>query len=313
MDEAIVTIIALAASLTAQTISQQTGFAGFSLSTLGGLVVVIGLTVLVVLVAILRWLPNILRVDASSQGLRNTEMVAQINQLKGQHELFSSMLVDAEGRYREEQRKRQDSEAKISSLQQEIAFLRKQLEEKQLITPQSKSESQQVDVLGVWPSAPGLDPKGNARALSLAGVKYNALSGEKATMEDILYELPRGTYNTIEVGGRGNADAIELADGMATSEFWAQVCNIYHIRLFLALADNSTGTRQLSIADAVYEVPSIHAVISVQGEVPDEVARRFARMLYAKLGRGSTLAAAQLEAGLAVMEHKNLFVLREKS
>lgn len=292
---------------------QPTVFAGYTLLTLAGMAAMVGALVLVVLLAILRWRPGIFRVDPSSQGLRNTEMAAQINQLKGQHELLSIMLVDAEGRFRAEQGKRQESEAKISSLQQEIAFLRKQLEDKQLITPQNKSESQPVDVLGVWPSAPGLDPKGNARALSLAGVKYNALIGEKASMEDVLYELPRGNYNTIEVGGRGNADAIELADGMATGEFWAQVCNIYHIRLFLALSNNSTGTRQLSIADAVYEVPSIHAVISVQGEVPDEVARRFARMLYAKLGRGATLAAAQLEAGLAVMEHKSLFVLREKA
>lgn len=294
-------------------IAQQASFAGFSLATLIGLAVVIGLVVLLVLVAILRWRPNLLRVDASTQGLRNSEMAAQINQLKGQHELLSTMLVDAEGRFREEQRKRQESEAKLSSLQQEIAFLRKQLEDEKLIKPQNKSESEQVDVLGVWPTAPGLDPKGNARALALAGVKYNALVGEKANTEDILYELARGSYNTIEVGGKGNADAIQLADGQATGEFWTGICNIYHIHLFLALADNSTGTRQTSIADAVFNVPSIRAVIAVQGEVPDEVARRFARMFYAKLGRHSTLAEANLEAGLAVMEHKNLFVLREKA
>lgn len=193
----------------------------------------------------------------------------------------------------------------------ENAELRRELEEKKVIAP--TPHPQQLNVLGVWSQVAGIDPKGNAQSLELAGVKYNGLFGDKASMEYILYELRRDSYSAIEVGGPGNADAIQLADGMATADWWSEVADIHKISMFLFLSDNSTGTNQISIADAVFQVPTVRAVISVQGPVPDTVARKFSKLLYANLGAGATLAGAMREARLAVTpEYKKLFVLREK-
>lgn len=261
------------------------------------------------------------------QAGRRRPVVGSINESLA-YEKIAQLEVEKRAVVKEKEESDKKFNARIESLEKQIAELKRQvqesvqlrreLEEKKVIEP--TPHPQQLNVLGVWSQLPGLDAegnakamKGNAQALELAGVKYNALTDGKASMEYILYELRRDAYTAIEVGGAGNADAIQLADGLATADWWSEVADIHKIPMFLFLADNSTGTNQISIADAVFQVPTVRAVISVQGVVPDTVARRFARMFYAQLGVGVTLAAAMREARLAVTpEYKKLFVLREK-
>lgn len=303
---------------------QQTFFGGQTFSEFVVTVSVIAVIVLLVVWLVLRFKSNWLTVDVG-QAEADPKLEADLRSLQSQQNRLWEKWTEAEVKAREaedkaqkaearvleETRKREIAEAKLAVLEEQIRQLRDELERKNVIDkpPMPKPP---LNVLAVWSSGPGLDPGGNAKALSQAGVQYNALSGDKASMEQIVYELDRGRYNTIEVGGLGNADGIQLLDGMATGEFWAGICTMYGIKLFLALADNSTGTNQRSIADQVFDVSSIDAVVAVQGAVPDEVARRWARMFYARSNRGSSLKEATLAAGFTVMEHKQLFVLREK-
>lgn len=195
---------------------------------------------------------------------------------------------------------------------QEHAKLRRELEEKNVI--ETEVIKRKLCVLGVWTEAAGLDPNANAKALAAAGVDYTELIGERASMEWIAYELPRKEYTTIEFGVKGNAEGLQLFDGVATTSWLADLATEYRLETFLLFSDNSGGQGGISLADAVLRSPTVTTVISVDKPIPDSIARRFARMLYARLGEGATMGAAVRQARIAVgAEFSKVFTLREKA
>jgi cell division septum initiation protein DivIVA len=246
------------------------------------------------------------RRNGQSNGNGNGDMLsALMAQIAALDDRIERLLAEVE------ELKRQRTELKQQA--QEYAQLRRELEEKNVIDA-APSQPSQLCVLAVWTSGPGLDPQANANVLAQSGVEYTDLSGERATTEGILYELPRRKYNTIEVGLRGNADGLELADGVTSTAWWAELASLFDIQLFLLLADNSGGQSQVSIADAILRAKSVKAVISVVGPIEDAVARRFARLLYTRLGEGMSLQAAVRQARLAAgSQHGRLFRLQEKT
>lgn len=303
-----------------ETASKTAAGVDFGTLIIGG--AVIAVVVLVVVFIALRFWPERIREDARTQAAKSTQLEAEITKLYGAQEVLLKQLRYSDERREEEAQKRQEVElkrveaerkadAKVAQLEEQIRVLRQQLEDKKVIAriPQQRK----LTVLGIWPGGEGLDPKANAQALAEAGVDYTELSGPRASMEYIFYQIPRKPYTAIEVGGRGDADGIMLADGKATTSWWAELANEYNIEYFMLLADDTGGTNKRSLADAIFSSSNVRAVLSVEGEVPDEVARKFARAFYARVAEGKSLAVAVRQARMPVgPEYGKLFTLREK-
>lgn len=146
-------------------------------------------------------------------------------------------------------------------------------------------------VLGVWPTAPKLDQASEKDAIFSAGFEYEVLAGTDASRMGIVLELERSQYNIMEIGARGGAGGILLADGMAPPGWWLQLARQHNIEIFVVLANQSSAPGVINVADALYTA-GVKAVISVDSSIEDADAIKFARILYQRLSQNVSLANA---------------------
>lgn len=285
--------------------------AEMSSSLLIGLGVVIGIGVIALIWGVVTFRPNLTSRLVGQPITSIAQATIEIDKLRLANQMLQDQFVTSEIQRRETENKLRTAEMHIAKLSDQVRNLLQQLEANNVIPP--LREELQICVLGVWTKAPGLDPQANAETLAIAGVEYTELSGMRASMEGILYALPLRNYTAIEVGARGEARGIELQDGLATVQWWADLAKLFKVDTFLFLADHSGTQTQTSIAERVFQSANVRNVISVDGEVDDVVARRYARMLYARWAEGQSLSQAHQMAKLAVGPHfGRLFRLRTK-
>lgn len=203
-----------------------------------------------------------------------------------------------------------DLERELATEKKESQELKRQLQDKKLIPP----TPEKLSIVAIWPDGDKLDPEANKKALEQSGLTHRALLGTQASMAEVMWTLPRvkPPPNAITVGGKGNTEGILLKDGLATNQWFARLAARFGIQYFLFLSDYSEGSRGVSIADAVFGVPNVRAVVSVNGEILDETAREFERIFYERVQSGSPLSEAFSDAQMAVWAFRDLFVLREK-
>lgn len=275
--------------------------ASVNASAILGLGFVIAIVVLAVVLGILRFRPDFVRVDVATQALRVKEMAAEIDQLRGQIRLLLDQLVTSEAKSRAAELKAREAEIKIAELKEQVRVLREQLEAKKLIAP-IPQDKLPMHVLGIWPTVPGqvaLDQQAEADALYNAGFAYTALRGARANRVGVILEIDRVRPTIIQCGGHGNREGIMLSDGIAEPGWWGEVVRGKAIQLMVLLSCDSSQQDELNVSDALIRV-GVRAVISCDDKIADRDAVRFVELLYAKLSEGVPLAEGVQRAKLAV-------------
>lgn len=156
-------------------------------------------------------------------------------------------------------------------------------------------------VLGIWPESLPLDTEGEKLAISGIGMEYEALEGQMASREGIVEKLGQQDYAILEIGAKGGANGIKLADGMAPPSWWGQLARQHHIEIFVILANESSKPGVLNVADAIFNAGAKY-VISVDSVITDSDAVKFARMFYRRLNRGIPIDKAVNYARLVITD-----------
>lgn len=204
---------------------------------------------------------------------------------------------------------------KISKQEDQILELKTRIRELERNVPISSvpdSSGPTRRVLGIWPDSLPLDTEGEKTAIAGVGLEYEALEGLEASREGIVEKLGQQEYSILEIGAKGAANGIKLADGIAPPSWWGQLARQHKIDIFVILANESSKPGVLNVADAIFNAGA-KSVISVDSVITDADAVKFARMFYRRLSRGIPIDKAVNYARLVITDSPSETIkLRER-
>lgn len=258
--------------------------------------------------AIERWILPKFRLPDESLEARELELQRQLDELQRKNkelETNQALLLKELGR----------ANQKIGEQDLKILELSNKVRELERTTPITPVEVKPFigRVLGVWPEPLDLDLDGERRAIANAGIEYEALEGDVATRIGIIEQLSQREYHILEIGAKGGEEGVKLHDGIAAPEWWTRLAKQHNLNIFVVLSNESSKPGVVNVADALFSAGA-KAVVSVDSEISDLDAVKFATMFYRRLARGVPLAKAVEYAKLVVTDSSSDAIkLRERA
>lgn len=230
------------------------------------------------LISILRWRPNLLRIDPSVQSSKMKEVTAELTTVKGQVSYLLGQLVVAEKKIRESEEENSRLRIKILSLETTVESLTKRVEEEEI----HKFEDENSPLLVVVGSDEDLElDLASLRAVQTdTGMGFRRITD--ATLEKVVQRMNRARINgrpydkmhmSVHSGPEGSGVYLgkELVTGVELSEI------MKGIKILLI-----AGCEGGSIGDVLGVVPF---VVTISEEVSHGDAALFSRAFWTQIGK----------------------------